>query len=68
MFEAVRMLNSNGNKKPLLVDTGEGVTTNAQNQVEIISRHFREIFHNQNVPNMPTIEPIKITKPSLLMK
>ena len=45
MFRALKTVKRKDSKKPLLVDSEDGVTTNAEEQVKLITRYFKDFFN-----------------------
>lgn len=65
MFKAVRVIQTTNTKKPLVIETGEGLSTNARTQVEIISQHFKKMFlkSDTDIPTIPNIPPRAMSQP-----
>jgi exonuclease III len=63
MYQAVRHLQQSKPKKKLVVDGEHGLVTKAKEQVEIITKHFREVFHIDTEKEMPEIKPTEMKKP-----
>lgn len=63
MFKAVRVIQTTNTKKPLVIETGEGLTANPQTQIEIISKHLQDMFLKDNTPELPNIPPEAMSEP-----
>ena len=63
MYKAVRQLQQSKPKKKLAVDGENGLTINAKEQVEIITKHFKSVFHADSEKEIPEVKPTEMTTP-----
>ena len=63
MYQAVRQLQQTKPKKRLMVDGEKGLTTNVTEQVEIITNHFKSVFHIDTEKEIPEIHPQEMETP-----
>ena len=48
MFKALKTVKRKDSKKPLLVDSEDGVTTSGEEQVKLITKYFKDFFNQKN--------------------
>ena len=60
MYQAVRTLKKMQPKKKILVNGEDGLITDEEEQVEIITNFFEKVFNNENMEEMDEIQPIKM--------
>lgn len=63
MFQAVRVLQTTNVGKPLIIEIGQGTTTDTTEQIKITSQFFERLFYKDDVPTMPDIPPARMTVP-----
>ena len=62
MFNAIKVLNSKPNS--VSVKNKEGNIVNSRHQqIEIITDYFSSVFHPENTPDFPDLQPKKLDKP-----
>ena len=63
MFAAVKVIQGNTNRMPLIINTEEGKTAEPIQQVKIVTDYFNEMFSVQNTEALPDIEPAAMETP-----
>eukprot|EP00112_Aurelia_sp_Birch-Aquarium-sp1_P006574 Seg1722.4 transcript_id=Seg1722.4/GoldUCD/mRNA.D3Y31 product="Craniofacial development protein 2" protein_id=Seg1722.4/GoldUCD/D3Y31 len=63
MYQAVRTIKKMKPKKPLIINSKEGKTTNENKQVKIIREHFKNFFADKNYKQIEDIAPKEMKKP-----
>ena len=63
MYKAIRALQNIKPKQPLLIETDNGVTTNQEEQVKIITKFFKEFSNNPNMPETLNATPQAMNRP-----
>lgn len=63
MYQAIRQLNCNQPKAPLLIKGEHGLTTDEGEQIKAISTHFNDMFSDRNAEAIRAIPPTKMTIP-----
>lgn len=63
MYHAVRALRQTEPKKNILVNGEDGLTTNVEEQLEIITDFFKATFSKDNVSEIDNIEPAEMAIP-----
>ena len=63
MYRAVRQLQQSKPKKKLVVDGENGQTINAKEQVDIITNHFKGVFHADSEKDIPEVKPSEMKTP-----
>ena len=62
MYQAVRALQQLEPKKAILVNGEHGMTTNTEEQIQIITDFFKDTFFKNNVNQIEDIKPVKMTQ------
>ena len=63
MYEATRLIQGKGKNQTLLIENGEGVTTNEEEQVKHITTYFSTFFNDENTKNLLDVKPCKMREP-----
>ena len=63
MYAAIKEIQKKKKKEPLLIDTGNGITTNEKTQVEIITKFYKEQFNQLNINGILNAEPCEMSIP-----
>ena len=63
MFGALKLLKRKSEKKPLLIDTNDGLTTNEEEQVKKIAEFFHSALYSKDAKNIENIKPEKMRNP-----
>ena len=63
MYQAVRQLKQSKPKKKLVVNGENGITTSEIEQVNIITKHFKEVFQSAAAQEIPIIHPKEMRTP-----
>lgn len=63
MFKAVKAIYSVSDKRPLYIDTPDGMTTSPEQQAEIITTFFRDMLPKKDIAKIPDIPPREMTNP-----
>ena len=63
MFKAVRALKTTKPQKKLIVDGADGIATTEHQQLEVITDHFKNIFHKPGQQEMKQVEPTEMSEP-----
>ena len=62
MFKAVKNIQRMKKKEQLVVESGDGITTDPDRQIEIISAFFKEMFNSSDMEEIENIPPRKMTE------
>ena len=57
MYSAIRNSNRNKPKEEIVVDTENGITTNKEEAIKIVTNWFNKTFNAENQSNFPQIPP-----------
>ena len=57
MYKAIRTINSSTGRKPLVIDTGEGITANPKQQTDTVTAFFQTMFSEKDIAELPNIPP-----------
>ncbi|KAK4307730.1 hypothetical protein Pmani_020520 [Petrolisthes manimaculis] len=63
MYKAVKTIANNEKRKPLLVEGENGLTSDEQEQTNIIAKYFQEMFSDQTIEEIRDIPPKEIIPP-----
>lgn len=63
MFQSVRALNQSKEKESLIINGEEGLVTNEEEQVKIITDFFEKMFNSENLNNIRNIQATKMKSP-----
>ena len=63
MYEVLRQIKRGQEKKPLLIETENGLTTNEETQVREIAQHFHNALFDKEATEIPEIKPSKMQIP-----
>ena len=62
MFQVIKQLQPK-DKKKILVNSENGLTSNETEQVDIITKHFRDVFYKTEEEKISEVKPTEMTKP-----
>ena len=63
MYNAIRNSNRNKPKEEIVVDTENGITTNKEEAIKIVTNRFNKTFNAENQSNFPEIPPKEMKHP-----
>ena len=63
MYKAVKAIQQNRKRKPLQIETGDGITAEPTAQARIITEHFKSMFTKEDIDALPNIPPHKMNPP-----
>ena len=63
MYNAIRNSNRNKPKGEIVVDTENGITTNKEEAIKIVTNWFNKTFNVENQSNFPEIPPTEMKQP-----